>query len=203
MNAINKEFITAEYSGPRNKQIVSSGRLTEQKNHALLIKAFAGITAKYPAYKLVIYGDGPLRKDLELLASNLGIADKVSFPGYTTEIRKKIERSSLFVLSSDFEGMPNALMEAMALGVPCISTDCKGGGARFLIKNGTNGLLTPIGDVEALQTAMEKILSDQFFADNLSHNAHKLCETHSPEKIYAEWENLIKKVVCLQPSDKK
>lgn len=161
-NAINKEFITAEYSGPRNKQIVSSGRLTEQKNHALLIKAFAGITAKYPAYKLVIYGDGPLRKDLELLASNLGIADKVSFPGYTTEIRKKIERSSLFVLSSDFEGMPNALMEAMALGVPCISTDCKGGGARFLIKNGTNGLLTPIGDVEALQTAMEKILSDQF-----------------------------------------
>ena len=121
-NAINKEFITAEYSGPRNKQIVSSGRLTEQKNHALLIKAFAGITAKYPAYKLVIYGDGPLRKDLELLASNLGIADKVSFPGYTTEIRKKIERSSLFVLSSDFEGMPNALMEAMALGVPCIST---------------------------------------------------------------------------------
>ena len=67
-NAINKEFITAEYSGPRNKQIVSSGRLTEQKNHALLIKAFAGITAKYPAYKLVIYGDGPLRKDLELLA---------------------------------------------------------------------------------------------------------------------------------------
>ena len=108
-----------------------------------------------------------------------------------------------FVLSSDFEGMPNALMEAMALGVPCISTDCKGGGARFLIKNGTNGLLTPIGDVEALQTAMEKILSDQFFADNLSHNAHKLCETHSPEKIYAEWENLIKKVVCLQPSDKK
>ena len=202
-NAINKEFITAEYSGPRNKQIVSSGRLTEQKNHALLIKAFAGITAKYPAYKLVIYGDGPLRKDLELLASNLGIADKVSFPGYTTEIRKKIERSSLFVLSSDFEGMPNALMEAMALGVPCISTDCKGGGARFLIKNGTNGLLTPIGDVEALQTAMEKILSDQFFADNLSHNAHKLGETHSPEKIYAEWENLIKKVVCLQPSDKK
>lgn len=202
-NAINKEFITAEYSGPRNKQIVSSGRLTEQKNHALLIKAFAGITAKYPAYKLVIYGDGPLRKDLELLASNLGIADKVSFPGYTTEIRKKIERSSLFVLSSDFEGMPNALMEAMALGVPCISTDCKGGGARFLIKNGTNGLLTPIGDVEALQAAMEKILSDQFFADNLSHNAHKLCETHSPEKIYAEWENLIKKVVCLQPSDKK
>lgn len=142
-NAINKEFITAEYSGPRNKQIVSSGRLTEQKNHALLIKAFAGITAKYPAYKLVIYGDGPLRKDLELLASNLGIADKVSFPGYTTEIRKKIERSSLFVLSSDFEGMPNALMEAMALGVPCISTDCKGGGREISDKKRDKWIANP------------------------------------------------------------
>lgn len=185
-----KNHSECDQQGVHHRRILRSEKQADRflrqadrtENHALLIKAFAGITAKYPAYKLVIYGDGPLRKDLELLASNLGIADKVSFPGYTTEIRKKIERSSLFVLSSDFEGMPNALMEAMALGVPCISTDCKGGGARFLIKNGTNGLLTPIGDVEALQTAMEKILSDQFFADNLSHNAHKLCETHSPEK---------------------
>ena len=147
-------------------------------------------------YVGMLFQDSDVAKWIEAAAYSLKVNDD-------PEIRKKIERSSLFVLSSDFEGMPNALMEAMALGVPCISTDCKGGGARFLIKNGTNGLLTPIGDVEALQTAMEKILSDQFFADNLSHNAHKLCETHSPEKIYAEWENLIKKVVCLQPSDKK
>lgn len=105
--------------------------MSRAKNHALLIKAFATISDRYPDYRLVIYGDGPLRQQLETLVEDLGMADKVSLPGYTTFVREKMEQASLFVLTSDWEGMPNALIEAMALGVPCISTDCKGGGPDF------------------------------------------------------------------------
>ena len=101
----------------------------------------------------------------------------------------------MFVLSSDYEGMPNALMEAMASGLPCVSTDCGGGGARFLIRDGENGFLVPKGDEEALADAMRKILSDKELADMLGNNARKLQETLAPEKIYGEWEAFIKEIV--------
>ena len=101
------------------------------------------------------------------------MADKVSLPGYTTFVREKMEQASLFVLTSDWEGMPNALIEAMALGVPCISTDCKGGGARFLINDGINGLLTPVGDMEALAASMEKVLCNAVLSQQLSIEAKK------------------------------
>ena len=101
----------------------------------------------------------------------------------------------MFVLSSDYEGMPNALMEAMASGLPCVSTDCGGGGARFLIENGENGILVPQRDEDALAAAMEKILSDETLAAKLGENARKLQETLAPEKIYGEWESFIKQIV--------
>lgn len=90
---------------------------------------------------------------------------RVFLPGYSSEVITNVNKSSLFVLSSDFEGMPNALMEAMAMGVPSISTDCGGGGAKFLIENEKNGLLVPIGDVDALASAMDRVLSDRAFSE--------------------------------------
>lgn len=101
---------------------------------------------------------------------------------------RKCNKSSLFVLSSVFEGMPNALMEAMAMGVPSISTDCEGGGARFLIKNKKNGILVPIGDLEALVSAMDKVLSDQTFAESIGLEAHNICNVLAPNIIYGQWE---------------
>ncbi len=97
----------------------------------------------------------------------------------------------MFVLSSDLEGMPNALMEAMAMGIPCISTDCKGGGARFLIQNGINGLLVPVGDADALAGAMIQMLSNEEFAEQCGRNASRIVDRLDPGRIYSEWERLL------------
>lgn len=194
-NAINPDFIREPYRGERKKTIVTAGRLTEQKNHKLLIQAFAKISPHFPNYQLVILGDGPLKDQLMSAIEELGVKERVLLPGYTTNIGDKIKDASLFALSSDFEGMPNALMEAMALGLPCISTDCDGGGARFLIENEKNGLLVPKGDVDALADAMKRMLSDREFTEQCGQEAHKICERLAPEKIYGEWEQFIKEVV--------
>lgn len=191
-NAINPAFIRPAYEGVREKKIVAAGRLAEQKNFALLIRAFAKIAPKHPEYKLVIYGKGSLEASLKQLANELSIADRVEFPGYVDNMPEVLEKASMFVLSSDYEGMPNALMEAMALGLPCVSTDCGGGGARFLIQDGENGLLVPQKDGDALANAMEKILSDNTFSSALGEKARKLQETLAPEKIYGQWEQFIK-----------
>lgn len=193
-NAINPAFIRPAYSGEREKVIVGAGRLAEQKNFPLLIKAFARISEKFPEHKLVIYGKGGLLDSLKSLAGELGVGDRVEFPGYVDNMPETLEKADMFVLSSDYEGMPNALMEAMAVGVPSVSTDCGGGGARFLIQNGENGLLVPQKDEEKMAEAMEKILSDKAFAEKISENGRKLQETLAPEKIYGEWEKFILKV---------
>ena len=194
-NAINPDFIRPAYTGERKKVIVSAGRMSVQKNQELLVRAFATISKDFPDYKLVIYGEGEKRATLTAVSEELGIKDKVDLPGYTTSIGDKIKDASLFVLPSDFEGMPNALMEAMALGLPCVSTDCDGGGARFLIENEKNGLLVPKGDVEALASAMKRMLADQEFAEKCGKEAHKICERLAPDKVYGQWEEFIQNIV--------
>lgn len=192
-NAVNPAFIIPEYSGEREKVIVGAGRLNSQKNFPLLISSFAKIADKFPDYKLVIYGKGGLLGELQNLAKEKGIENRVEFPGYVPDMPERLEKASMFVLSSDYEGMPNALMEAMAVGLPVVSTDCGGGGARFLIKDGENGLLVPQGDANKMAKAMENILSSEEFAKKLSSNARKLQEELAPEKIYGEWEAFVTK----------
>ena len=193
-NAINPDFIKPAYLGPRKNIIVTAGRMSEQKNHKLLIHAFAKIHPIFNDYKLIIYGDGSKKEELVSLVKGLNIKEFVEFPGYTTNIGDSIKDASLFVLSSDFEGMPNALMEAMALGLPCISTDCDGGGARFLIDDEKNGLLVPKGDVIALAAAMERMLSNHVFAEGCGREAKSICNRLAPEKIYGKWEDYIMEV---------
>lgn len=198
-NAINPDVLKQPISRKRNKTIVTAGRFTNQKNHALLINAFAKIAEKHHDYKLVIYGEGPNRTNLIQLVKDLKLSDRVLLPGYSSEVIENVSKSSLFVLSSDFEGMPNALMEAMAMGVPSISTDCEGGGARFLIKNKKNGILVPIGDLEALVSAMDKVLSDQTFAESIGLEAHNICNVLAPNIIYGQWEKYIEECVnCMK-----
>ena len=193
-NAINPAFIRPLYTGERKQQVVAAGRLTEQKNFALLIRAFAKIAPKFPEHKLVIYGKGNLLDSLKSLANELSVGERVEFPGYVDNMPEALEKADMFVLSSDYEGMPNALMEAMALGLPCVSTDCGGGGAKFLIQDGENGLLVPKNDVEALANAMETILTDEDLAKKLGENSRKLQEALAPEKIYGKWEDFIAKI---------
>ena len=173
-NAINPEFIRPIYGGEREKIIVSVGRLTEQKNFKLLLDAFCDVYSEFTEYKLRIYGKGPLENELRTYAESLGINDRVQFMGYVSNIPEELEKSSIFVLSSDFEGMPNALLEAMAVSLPCISTDCPAGGSAFLIDNGKNGLLVPMKDKTKMVEAMRILLSDENYAMNLGKNARDI-----------------------------
>lgn len=193
-NAINPAFIRAAYTGECEKTIVAAGRLTSQKNFPLLIRSFAKIAEDFPDHKLVIYGQGGLKEELAALAESLDIADSVVFPGYVKNMQEELEKAQMFVLSSDYEGMPNALMEAMALGLPCVSTDCGGGGARFLIEDGVNGLLVPVQNEVAMAEAMKVILSDPKTAAELGKNARKVQDTLAPEKIYGQWEAFIREI---------
>lgn len=191
-NAVNPEFVREAYRGERRKTVVAAGRLTEQKNFPLLIRAFGKASASHPEQRLVIYGQGEQLESLKALVTELKIEEKVEFPGYVDNFGDHIIDAGMFVLPSNYEGMPNALMEAMALGLPCIATDCPCGGSRYLIQNGLNGLLVPTGDVDALAQAMDKLLSDTELASKLGENARRIAEDLDADKIYGQWETFIK-----------
>lgn len=193
-NAINKEFVRESYKGERKKRIVAAGRFTEQKNFDLLIRSFARVAKTFPDYQLIIYGDGPDKEKLVNLTKVLKIAERVEFPGYVSDIDNQLWDASLFVLSSNYEGMPNVLMESMALGVPCISTDCPVGGPNFLIDSKVNGVLVPVGDEMALSEAISDILSKPEYAALLGQEAQKISKRLSSEKIYHSWETYLQTV---------
>lgn len=165
----------------RKPKISAMGRLTDQKDYGTLIRAFLPITEKYPAYTLEIYGQGPDENKLKTLTKELGIEKQVHFCGAHEDAILKIADSACYVMSSKYEGMPNALMEAMAVGLPCISTDCPNGPAE-LIQNEENGLLVPVGDVEALAAAMFTMIERKTLANKCGENAKHILETHSLEK---------------------
>lgn len=171
----------------RENIIVSLGRLDLfQKRQDILICAFAKFLENHPDYRLELYGDGPDEDKLKQLASQLRIADKVVFGGITYQSLQMLCRSKFFVLSSDFEGIPNALMEAMSIGLPCISTRCRPGGAEYLIEDGVNGLLVDVGNVEDMYQAMIRI-ADTSIADSLGQEAKKVTERFSEERITNMW----------------
>lgn len=193
-NPINQDFIIEPYDGERKKVIVSVGRLQEQKNHALLIDAFSKLPKKYEEYKLIIYGEGILRNELSKKIQDLNLQNRVLLPGISENIKEAIYNAAIFVLSSNYEGMPNALMEAMTMGIPVIATDCPCGGPKFLIRNNENGILINVNHVQELTEAMEKILSNKSFSNKLGKNASEIRNTLSPTKINNEWYEYIKKV---------
>lgn len=179
------------FEGVRAKRIVSVGRLTAQKNFAMLISAFAQFSQTHPDYVLEIFGEGEQRALLGELAHDLGVADKVSFAGYVSNVAERINDASIFVLSSNFEGISNAMLEAMALGLPTICTDCPVGGAALMISHGINGMLVPVGNAEALVVAMSKIADDELLAKSVSDNAKEIVNCFSAENIGFMWEGVI------------
>ena len=193
-NAVNKDFGTKHYVGKREKKIVSVGRLVKQKNFELLIKAFALLPAELDEYTLHIFGEGNERENLTRLIQNLKLESKVFLEGNVKNVAERIDKATLFVLASDYEGMPNALMEAMSCGLPCISTDCRGVGARALIKSGENGYLVNCNDIMELSECMKAVLSSEDIRRKLGGNAAKINEQNSYEIIYSQWESFIKRV---------
>lgn len=194
-NAVNPDFISANAAETRRNAIVSCGRLSGQKRFDILIDAFSDLVKKYPDLTLEIYGVGNLKDELSCRAKEKGVSDKVFFMGFCKNVKDRVYDAKAFCLTSDVEGIPNALLEALALGVPSVATDCDGGGAKLLIENGVNGLLVDKGDDKAVKDALEKIVSDEELSKKLSKNALKISEKFSPEVIYGEWEEYLLKII--------
>ena len=194
-NALDKSFVRARYEGLRDEEIVMVGRMDANKNNHILLRAFANIHEDYPAMRVVIYGGGLEGSDTEpmlrQLSESLDIKEKVLFRGRQTDIREKIERARIFVLASDYEGMPNALLEAMATGLAVISTDCPCGGPRSVIEDGKNGFLIPPGDEKALTVALRRILDNPDLEERLGREAAKLGEQLGPERVCGRWQEEI------------
>ena len=179
----------------RKKKITSVGRLDIfQKRQDLLIKAFSIFSKSHPDYTLNLYGDGPDETKLRKIAEEEGVSNRVIFEGVTDLPLKSISDSQFFVLSSDFEGIPNSLIEAMSIGLPCIATDCRPGGADFLIENNANGILTPQGDIISLAEAMNYLVSHPNEADKMGQEAKKISSNLSEKKIGDKWMQYIESV---------
>lgn len=179
----------------RTKRIVTMGRLHPQKNQKLLIEAFAIIHEEFPDYIVEIYGDGPLEAELHQLIKNKNLEDRIFLMGARKDVHNAIVDASLFVLTSDYEGLPNALIEAMALGIPSISTDCKPGGAREIITDKIDGFIVPRNDAYKLANTMRNILNDQNLANRISKNAEINIKRFNKNTIYNRWNTFIHDVV--------
>jgi len=185
-----RDDLPEPYTGVREKKIAAVGRLEPQKNHKLLLQSFADFHKSFPEYTLHIYGKGSLEQELKSLAMSLHIEDFVVWEGFREDILERIRTYGMYVLSSDYEGISNSLIEAMALGLPCVSTDCPIGGSRLCIRDKENGRLVPIGDREALQRAMEWVAQDTDRAEAVGKSAAEIRERFSKEKICELWSDI-------------
>ncbi len=170
-------------------RIVTVGRYIEQKNHVLLIRAFHVFWKSHPEYTLHLYGDGELYDELQSLIDELQLQDFVFLEGFQEDIHQHIRNAKMFVLSSDFEGMSNALMEAMMMGLPCISTSCTG--SDELLEDGETGLLVPVGDVNALSDAMGRLADDKALCSRLREQAQLQSMEFEKEKVVRAWERIL------------
>ncbi len=173
---------------PENK-IVTVGRYVKQKNHKLLILSFSVFHRTHPAYTLHLYGDGPLLDELQMMIDGLCLDDAVFLEGFKNDIHNEIRNAKMFVLSSDYEGMSNALMEAMMMGIPCVSTACTG--SDELLENEKTGLLVPVGDQEALTLAMSRLADDEDLRKRLQEQAQLQSIEFTKERVVRAWERII------------
>ncbi|MBQ0110312.1 MAG: glycosyltransferase [Oscillospiraceae bacterium] len=184
INPVCDEFFSIEHKGNSGEFIFcAAGRLSAQKNFELLIRSFIDVFDNNRNVKLIIYGEGELREKLQSIIDSSGYSATILLPGRTNDMIKAYSNADVFVLSSDYEGMPNALIEAMAAGVPSISTDCPTGPSD-LVDDGENGILVPVGDEKALSQAMKKMFEDVNMREKFSVSGRmKIKEICSSENI--------------------
>ena len=191
----NPIFLPESYKGkalkiPKERRFVSVARLDDQKNLKMMISAFARFHGYHTNYTLTIYGEGPCRSELEELIKNRNLEDCVFLPGAKQNVWDLILNAECFILSSWYEGMPNALFEAMCLGLPCVSTRVSG--AKDLIENGKNGLLVDLNDIQSMTKSLNIIAEDKQTRTELGKNAVKVFDLLQLAVISNRWINLFK-----------
>lgn len=188
-----KEIIGSALTEKKENLIITAGRLAVQKRHDLLIKVFAKFSKIYTDYKLVIYGEGSERENLTNLIKKLNLTGRVKLPGAIPNLWDKLKSANMFVMTSIFEGMSNSLIEAMCLGLPCIST--KVSGAIDLIENNRNGILIDIDDEKALLDSMKKIAQDENYAYKIGKEASKVYDILNADIITKQWLTCIDNII--------
>ena len=174
-------------------RIISVARLYPQKNQKMMIRAFAKIADKYPDWKLVIYGEGPLRVELEALVSSFKLQERVLLPGRTEHVIDELRKSKIFCLSSEYEGMSNSMIEAICVGLPIIST--KVSGTDELIEDSVNGYLVEIGDEKGMTDALEKLIQNEVLMKQMGEANLKKASLFQIDTIVDEWMKLINQII--------
>ena len=193
-NPVNEKYLQAQRKEPK-KKIVCVGRLVAQKNQMLLVNAFERILEKYDDYDLYLYGDGSddecKEELLTYVNANRLLRNHIHFMGLSSTLEKDMADAAMFVLPSNYEGMPNALMEAMALGLPVISTDCPCGGSRYWIEPGITGQLVPVKNVKSMAQAMEYYILNPRDAESMGEKARRRLQEATLDKVYEQWQQYI------------
>lgn len=193
-NPVSESFFCLDCC-PQKGLVVAVGRLVPQKNHKLLIDAFGLVVKKCSYAQLDIWGTGPLFKELSDYIDHMGLKKSVFLCGETDDVQSVLQKAELFVLSSNFEGMPNALMEAMAVGVASISTDCPCGGPKELYGNSSSGILVEVGNVDQLTNEILRVLEDSEVRLALRNGARARAKDFLPNKILNKWDLYLKSIV--------
>lgn len=178
-----------------NKRIISVGRLEPQKGYDILIDVWKEVSMKHPDWSLYIYGDGTWRNSLEQKSEGCGVSDSMHWEHATPEIFDRYLESSIYVMSSRYEGFGLVLTEAMSCGVPCVSFDCPYGPSD-IIKDGVDGLLVPLEDIDAMADAICRLIEDESLRKKMGENALSNVRRYAPESIMQEWVKLFQNRRC-------
>ena len=176
----------------KEKVIINIGRLSPQKNHKMLINAFAKVHKKFPDYQLHIYGEGEIRIEIENYIKGLNMADWVILKGKSNNLNKVLPKAEVFALSSNYEGMSNALIEAMYVGIPVVTTAVSG--TKELLVNGVNGFIVPVGDEQAFSEALLKLVENRSLRESFAKQEVLISKKVQPVVIFDSWNEIINKV---------
>lgn len=192
-----KDDLPLPYTGERDKYITTFCRISRQKNLSVLVDSFARFNETVKGYRLKIIGEPQNSDDRAsldeaiTLAEKLDVSELIDFAPFNSAVHELIIRDAIYANSSDYEGMSNAMLEAMAIGMPVVCTDCPVGGAKAVIRNGENGFLTEVGNSDEMCGAFKKIVEDRTLSDKLSKNAAKIREELSLENTAKKWMELL------------
>lgn len=199
LNPIHDKYIGVPMPKVRSKTVVQSGRLVDFKNQPMLIRAFVNVHAKHPDYDLKIYGgdsfDGT-KEILEGLIEEYHAQDYIHLMGASDSLETELTDAALFAFTSDWEGLPNALMEAMALGLPIVATDCPCGGPRTIMTDGVDGLLIPIKDQQALEDGINRLIENPELASQLGMRARDIAKRANAQAVYEQWRDYIEEIIA-------
>ena len=194
LNPVTDKYLNVEHPVQKEKTIVHSGRMVDFKNQQLLIEAFVQVHEKYPEYDLKIYGGDSFDGTRELLEATIEKHNAhryVHLMGSSDELEKQLIKGEIYAFSSDWEGLPNALLEAMVLGMPIVATDCPCGGPRTIMEHRKSGLLVPVKDKEALAEGMIELIENPEYAAALGKEARKLGDIVNGAAIIKQWRQFI------------